>query len=126
MGKVLTGESKIDGDYQNLKYSIKFKMEILFSFLISYSFMRDACPEIVTCLLLDCMAEKQKVQIALDTIARLRLTQPEILMEECLPLLLVKHLLNDLSTQVMQNALNFVSVYTKGGCNWVCSSAYII
>lgn len=88
--------------------------------------MRDACPEIVTSLLLDCMVEKQKVQMALDTIARLRRIQPEILMEESLPLLLVKHLSKNLSTQVMQNALNFISVYTKGGCNWVCIHGYII
>lgn len=106
------------------KFKTILNLNASFSLSISYSFMKDACPEIVTSLLLDCMAEKQKVQIALDTIARLRRIQPEILMEECLPLLLVKHLLNDLSTQVMQNALNFISVYTNGGCNWVCIYGY--
>lgn len=83
--------------------------------------MRDACPEVVTYLLLDCITEKEKVQMTLDTLARLRRILPEILIEESLPLLLVKHLLKDLSAQVMQNALNFISVYTKGGCNWVCA-----
>uniref|UniRef100_A0A915PRR5 Serine/threonine-protein kinase ATR n=1 Tax=Setaria digitata TaxID=48799 RepID=A0A915PRR5_9BILA len=82
------------------------------------SFMQDASPEIVTSLLLDCLTEREKVQVTLDTIVRIRRMQPEILMEESLPLLLVKHLLKDLSTEIMQNALNFISIYTKGGCNW--------
>ncbi|CAG9534937.1 unnamed protein product [Cercopithifilaria johnstoni] len=104
---------------RTIEYALNVVLEIFdFSRDDIESFMREACPEIVTSLLLDCMAEKQKVQIALDTIARLRQIEPEILMEESLPLLLIKHLLNDLSTQVMQNALNFISVYTKGGCNW--------
>ncbi|VDK77235.1 unnamed protein product, partial [Litomosoides sigmodontis] len=104
---------------RSIEYALNVIVEIFhFSRDDIESFMRDACPEIVTSLLLDCIAEKQKVQIALDTVARLRRIQPEILMEECLPLLLVKHLFNDLSTQVMQNALNFISVYTNGGCNW--------
>ncbi|EJW75592.1 hypothetical protein WUBG_13497, partial [Wuchereria bancrofti] len=104
---------------QSIEYSLNVLVEI-FDFPKDdiESFMGDACPEIVTSLLLDCMAEKEKVQMALDTIARLRRVQPEILMEESLPLLLVKHLFKDLSIQVMQNALNFISFYTKGGCNW--------
>lgn len=83
------------------------------------SFMQDACPEIVTTLLLYCLTEKRKIQVALDTICRLRQMDPELLMAESLPLLLVKHLLNDLSTDVMQSALTFINDYTKGVCTWV-------
>ncbi|KAL4003694.1 FAT domain family protein [Acanthocheilonema viteae] len=104
---------------KSIEYALNVVVEIFdFSRDDIESFMRDACPEIVTSLLLDCIAEREKVQIALDTIARLRRIQPEILMEESLPLLLIKHLLNNLSTQIMQNALNFISIYTKGSCNW--------
>ncbi|VDK68004.1 unnamed protein product [Onchocerca ochengi] len=104
---------------RNIEYALNVIIEMFdFSKDDMESFMRDACPEFVTSLLLDCMAKRQKVQMALDIIVRIRRIQPEILMEESLPLLLVKHLLKDLSTEIMQDALNFIGVYTKGGCNW--------
>ncbi|VDN03079.1 unnamed protein product [Thelazia callipaeda] len=91
------------------------RQAVLSSYL---DFMHDACPEIVTSLLLDCITEKQKIQAVLNNIVRIRRMDRELLMEECLPFLLVKHLVKDLSTEIMQNALNFISFYTKGGCNW--------
>ncbi|VDK29395.1 unnamed protein product [Gongylonema pulchrum] len=84
-------------------------------------FMRIACAEIVTTLLLYCTTEKPQITLALDAIIQLCESDHESVMGEALPLLLAKQLIDDLSTEMMQRALEFIGEYSNGVCIWVCS-----
>lgn len=84
-----------------------------------YRFLYDACGDLVPSMVLDRSLDPRNVRAALDAILEIRQMQPEALMSEILPSLLVKHVQYNLPTDAIRKALSFISDYTHGTCTWV-------